>query len=263
MKISIIIPAHNEEKRISNTLEEYCKFFEKRKKNKELKDFEILVVLNACKDRTIDVVKKTERKFKEIKHIEFEQGGKGFAIKEGFRYSIKKDFDLIGFVDADMSTSPEEYFRLASQINSYDGIIASRYLPMSIVKPKPKFLRMIVSRIFNFLIRSSFFFPYLDTQCGAKVFKKEAIKIVLPYLIITQWAFDVDLLYLLRKKRFKIKEVPTVWSDKEYSKINFIRAGPFMILSLIRLRILNSPLYGIVKIYDKMPGWIKIHNKLR
>jgi len=89
--------------------------------------------------------------------------------------------------------------------------------------------------------------PYKDTQCGAKLFKKEAIKKIVNKLNITKWAFDVDLLYNLRKEGFVVKETKTTWSDKKYSNINFKEAGPMMIWALIKLRLLNSPLKNLVK----------------
>ena len=69
---------------------------------------------------------------------------------------------------------------------------------------------------------------------------------------MTQWAFDIELLYLLRNQGFKVKEFPSVWSDKEYSTINFMKAGPWMALAVIRLRILNSPFKSFIRIYDKL-----------
>jgi len=260
MKVSIIIPAHNEEKRISNTLEEYCKFFEKRKKTKELKDFEILVVLNACTDRTIEIVKKAEKRFKEIKHLEFELGGKGFAVKEGFKESLKKDFDLIGFVDADMATSPEAFDDLVNNINGYDGIIGSRWIGGSVIKTKQPFLRRVMSRGFNFIVRSLFLLPYIDTQCGAKLFKRKTLERVITSIGATKWAFDVDLLYRLNKEDFKIKEFPTIWEDKEKSKLN-IKKVPFqMFASIIRLRLIYSPFKDLVRLYNILPEKMKINN---
>jgi dolichyl-phosphate beta-glucosyltransferase len=104
--ISIVIPAYNEEKRIRNTLEEYYLFFKEKKNNGEIKNFEMLVVLNACKDNTIEIVKEYQKKYQEIRFLDFEQGGKGFAITEGFKDALNRENDLIGFVDADMATSP-------------------------------------------------------------------------------------------------------------------------------------------------------------
>ncbi|MFA6023178.1 MAG: glycosyltransferase [Candidatus Pacearchaeota archaeon] len=254
--ISIIIPAHNEELRIGPTLEAYGRFFSEKVILGGEK-YEIIVVLNACKDKTLEIVKTYSKKYKIIKYLDFKQGGKGFAVIEGFKQALKNESDTLGFVDADMATSPEAFYDLIKNINSYDGIIASRYIKGSKVKPKPSFARIFVSRIFNALIRILFFMPYRDTQCGAKVFKKNAIKQTINKLSMSQWAFDVELLYCLRKQGFKIKEIPTTWSDKKYSKINFMKAGPKMALSVIRLRLVNSPFKGIVSVYNRLP--IKLH----
>jgi glycosyltransferase involved in cell wall biosynthesis len=243
MNVSIVIPAHNEERRISKTLDEYGKFFSKKYK----KEFEIVVVLNACSDNTLQIASKFRKKYPQIKILNFEQAGKGFAIIEGFKAAKG---DLTGFVDADGATSAEEYYKLVGKIDDYDGIIASRYLKGSVVYPKQSMQRIFVSRIFNFMIRALFSMNYKDTQCGAKIFKKAAIKKVLPHLGITKWAFDVDLLYQMKRAGFKIMETPTVWMDKEYSKLNFAKAGPNMALSIIRLRLVYSPFKFVIRFYD-------------
>ncbi|MEM3405627.1 MAG: glycosyltransferase [Candidatus Pacearchaeota archaeon] len=255
-KLSIIIPAYNEEKRISKTLKEYCSFFQEKKKNKEI-DFEIIVVINNTTDRTEDIVKNYQKQYKELKYLNFKQGGKGFAIIEGFKEALKdkKNF-FIGFVDADASTSAEEYYKLLKNINDYDGIIASRYVKGSIVKPKQSIQRIIVSRIFNFLVRFLFLLPYKDTQCGAKIFKRKVIEKILPQIGITEWAFDVDLLYKIQKSGFKIKEHFTIWADKKYSKINLKKASLQMFFAIIQLRILNSKAKIFYKILKPIGGFI-------
>jgi len=245
-KICIIIPAYNEEKRIGGTLEKYCKFFGEKKSKKAL-DFEILVVINNTYDRTEYIVKSHQKKCRELKYLNLKQGGKGFAVIQGFKEALKKGFDILGFVDADMATSPNAFYDLITNIKSYDGAIASRYISGARVYPKPTWQRIIASRIFNTLIRSLLFLPYKDTQCGAKIFKKDALKKCINNLTLSQWAFDVDMLYQLKKMGYKIKEVPTIWSDKKYSKVNLKKAGWSMFLAIIRLRILNSPLKKLVK----------------
>lgn len=252
IKLSIIIPAYNEEKRIRNTLEKYCEFF-RELKNKGVLDFEILVVLNACKDNTINIVKECQKKFAEIKFLEFERGGKGFAIIEGFKDSLKDDFDFIGFVDADEATSPKSFYDLVKKIPFYDGVIASRWRKDSYIKTKQTLLRKITSQGFNFLTRSILFLPYSDTQCGAKIFNRKALESVVGGLGITKWAFDIDLLCRLKSRKFKIIEIPTVWEDKKESKLNLTRVPFQMFASIIRLRLIYSPFSFIVKLYDKLP----------
>ncbi len=258
-KVSIIIPAHNEEKRIKKTLEEYIIYFKNLKKKKIL-DFEIIVVLNACSDNTLLITKKFKKKFKEIKILDFEIGGKGFAIIKGFKDALKRKNNLIGFVDADMATPPEAFYDLVKNINNYDGVIANRWDKRSIIKTPQTTLRKIMSRVFNFLVKWVLFLNYSDTQCGAKIFKKKALGKIIVNLSITKWAFDIDLLYNLEKKGFKIKEIPTIWEDKIESKLNLTKVPLQMFLGLIRLRLVNSPFSFIVRIYNKLPEKIKVHN---
>ena len=250
-KISIIIPAYNEEKRIGNTLESYSNYFEKLRKHKKI-DYGMLVVINNTQDNTEKIVKSVSKKNKRVKYLNFKRGGKGFAITEGFKASLKEDYNLMGFVDADMSTNPSAFYDLILKIGKCEGVIASRYLKQSVVNPKPSLKRIIVSRIFNALIRSLLFLPYRDTQCGAKVFKRVVIEKTISQITFSRWAYDVDLLYHVRKNKFKIREIPTSWSDKEHSKINFISAGPWMALGVIRLRLINSPFKFLIRIYDKI-----------
>lgn len=254
-KISIIIPAHNEEKRISKTLEHYSLHLENLRNEVKI-EYEIIVVINNTKDKTEEIVKFAQKSNSRIRYLNFRQGGKGFAVIEGFKEALKGDSDFIGFVDADMATSPEEYSKLFFSIRNYDGAIADRYLPQSTVYPPVTFRRIIVSRIFNFLIRSILQLPYKDTQCGAKIFRREAVKAMLQHLTMSQWAFDVELLYILKKNGYYVKSTPTIWIDKEFSKINFWKAGPWMFLGIIRLRLLHSPLRQFIRVYDKLIRFI-------
>ncbi len=248
-KVSIIIPAYNEEKRIGETLESNLKFFKELKKRKLL-DFEIIVVVNGSKDRTIEIVKSFAEKNKELKYLDLKRGAKGYAVISGFKEALKTDSSLIGFKDADMATKPEVFYDLIKRIDGYDGIIASRYLKGSIIHPKPTLERRIASRIFNGIIKLFLFLPYKDTQCGAKLFKRRTLEKTIPNLTFSLLAFDVDLLYNMKKLRFKIKETSTVWSDEEYSKVNFAKSGPLMALAIVRLRILNSPFRIFMNLYD-------------
>jgi len=243
--LSIVIPAYNEETRIGATLEEFGKFFEEKKRKKELKDFEILVVLNACKDNTLEIVKKYKKKFAEIRYLDLEKGGKGFAITEGFKDALSRKNDLIGFVDADMATSPTEFYSLIKNIGDYEGIITSRAIRGA--KANFTLIRKITHRGFNFLVRSILLLPYQDTQCGAKLFKREVIKNIVNEVRITEWAFDINLLYLCKKKRFKIKEIPTVWEDKRGSKLRVIKTTIQMFLAVVRLRLIYSIFEPILK----------------
>jgi glycosyltransferase involved in cell wall biosynthesis len=259
MKICIVIPAHNEEKRIGKTLEVYSSFFEKKRKD-NLLDYQILIVINNTSDRTEQIVKRYQRHNAKIRCLVFKQGGKGFAITQGFQAALTQDFDAVGFVDADLATSPEAFYDLILHLDGYDGVIASRWLSGSKILTPQTQLRRFLSRGFNFLVRTLFLLPYRDTQCGAKIFKRKALEHSVQDLTVTRWAFDIDLLYIMRKKGFYIQEIPTVWEDQRESKLNVKTVPLQMFLAILRLRMLHSPFKRLIQVYDQLPERFKIHH---
>jgi glycosyltransferase involved in cell wall biosynthesis len=261
-KLSLIIPAYNEENRISNILESYVQFFKEVKIKKGIDDFEILVVVNGSKDRTEEIVKGFSKKYKEIRYLNFKQGGKGFAITEGFKEALRGDSNLIGFTDADMSTPANAFYGLVRNIKNYDGIIANRWDRRSVVK-KQTLIRRFVSRGYNFVVRTLFLFPYRDTQCGAKLFKREVIEKGIKKMISSKWNYDVALLFCLKKETHaRIREIPTVWNDEIGSKVNLKKTPIQMLLSAIRLRFIHSPFNFIIRFYRKLPENWQIHNRI-
>lgn len=248
MKLSIIIPACNEEKRIGRMLERYLPYFTSAYGD----EVEFIVVINGSQDRTAEIVESYATKFPCVRYIvETEPIGKGGAIKVGFGEARG---EIIGFVDADGSTPPDAFQELVERIVHADVVIASRWMKGAKVSPRQPFWRRLTSRIFNTLVRLMFGLKLKDTQCGAKVIKKEAVKSVVQHLGITRWAFDVDLLFQLIRKGFKILEVPTTWSDVAGSKLNMLQAVPEMFIALVRLRLIYSPFRFIVRFYDRYIG---------
>ena len=235
MKVSIVIPAYNEGRRIKSTLCAYEHFFQTFKQNTGL-HYELIVVLNGCTDNTRAVVELLAAQFP-IVILSLEQAGKGLAIKAGFLDALSRPNDYIGFVDADMATSPMAYHELIVHMEDYDGIIASRYMRGARVFPPRPLIKRLGSIIFyESLIKLLFHLPYTDFQCGAKLFSRKVIATVAPQLTIAQWAFDVELLYLCKKNGYRIKEYPTEWNDQKESKLRLC-SGLRMLGSLIKIYI--------------------------
>jgi len=255
-KIAVVIPAHNEEKRIGRTLKNYLEYFGELKKSKKL-DFVIVVVLNACSDNTRKVVEKFL--CDELVILEFERGGKGFAIIEGFKWAIANNWDLIGFIDADMASPPNSFYGLIKNLRNYDGVIADRWDANSKITPRQSLFRRFISRGYNFIVRSLFFFNHKDTQCGCKLFKKKLLEKVVPKLGASEWGFDVDLLFYSRREKAKIKSIPTEWHDEKGSKVNLKKTPITMFLSAIRLRLVHSPFNFMVRAYSILPAKLKFH----
>lgn len=223
---SIIIPARNEVRRIAPTLDEYLRHFGM--------DTEIIVVLNSCEDGTGTVVASFghHRNLRIIDEPLIQ--GKGGAVIEGFK---RAKGDVVAFVDADGATSASELERLIHLLGDYDGIIGSRRIDPTMLIRQQSYLRRLTSRAFNLIVRKLLHLPFLDTQCGAKVFRREAVDAVIGSLDTTNMAFDVELLYLLNEKGFRVEEVPTIWEAKPDSTIHMWAVAPAMLLAIIRIKL--------------------------
>jgi len=239
MNLSIIIPAYNESRRISSTLTKYLDFFKGIYKD----SFEIIVISDGHDD-TGFIAKELGKKHPQIKLYEFHKRlGKGGAVARGYENSTG---DIVAYTDADGSLEPQNLYSLIQSLeqSDYDGIIASRFLDNKVKYP---LTRKILSRGFSLLTRILFGLKYKDTQCGGKVFKKKVAKSIFSELYVTDWAFDVNLLYNANKKNYNIKEVSIPWEHDEDSKLDMFKVTCMMFLSLIRLRLLNSPFKFLIK----------------
>ena len=246
MKLSIIIPAHNEEQRIRPMLDAYLAYFDERYGD----EVEYLVIVNGSNDGTEDIIRNYIERYRHIKMVVInDRVGKGGALIRGFREASGA---LVGFVDADGATPPEAFQDLVENIGDAGCIIGSRWLPESNVEHEQPLQRRIVSRIFNLLVRILFGVKIHDTQCGAKLCTKEAADIAVPGISSHFWAFDVDLLYHVHRAGFKVTEHPTTWRDVEGSKIKIVNSSLEMLLAIFRLRLYYSPFRFIVHLIDKM-----------
>ncbi len=212
--LALIVPAHNEERRIGRMLKAYFEFLAGKPKCHAT----IIVVLNGCTDNTNEVVQQFVRP--DLMVMDLKEAGKGLAIKRGFEKALELPVDLIGFVDADMATSSDQFYQLLVHIADYDGIIKSRYMKGSkVIPPRPAIKEWGRRLVYQPLVWLLFGLRFADYQCGAKLFKRPVIEKVTLLLTVTQWAFDVELLYLCRRFGFRIREWPTIWYDQAGSKL--------------------------------------------
>src|SRR5208337_680070 len=180
---SLVIPAYNEEHRIVHLFDTITGF-----------GGELIVVCDGT-DRTADVVEgiAAERPDLVIRCLRFDYRlGKGGGVIAGLRAA---QAPLVGFFDADGSTSIGEIQRLLSASAAADGAIGSRWMDGSKLTVRQSLLRRLESRGFNLLIRVLFGLSYNDTQCGAKVFKRAAVDAILPAMVSRGFEFDVELLW--------------------------------------------------------------------
>ena len=252
----ILIPAYNEERRIEPVLRDYAQFFKENYSGK----FQLVVVLNGCTDNTLGVVQRVAAEFPAVRSLEFKEPiGKGGALIEGLKLALHAD--LIGYVDADGATPPHAFLDLVKKIGVADCVIGSRWLPDAVIHQSQTGNRQFASRVFHFIVQLLFWLNIHDTQCGAKVMKREAVEKIHPFLHIADMAFDINLLVALKRAGFRIQEVPTEWTDQAGSKVALGRSSLTMFLSVVRVWLIYSPFYRLLRPLRPLEGWV--YKKLR
>ena len=250
----VLIPAYNEEQRIEPVLREFAAYFRAHYAGK----CQLVVVLNGCKDDTLGVVQRVAREFPEISAENHPDPiGKGGALIEGLR--LAPHADLIGYVDADGATPPAALHELAKLCGTgVDCAIGSRWLPGAVLHQSQPWLRRFTSRCFHAIVESLFWMHIQDTQCPAKVMRRAAAEKIHPALRIADLAFDVNLLYVLKRDGFTVREVPTEWTDKIGSKVSATlwRTSLVMFLSVLRLRLIYSPIYKLLRPLRPLEAWV-------
>jgi dolichyl-phosphate beta-glucosyltransferase len=226
--LSIIIPAHNEESRLSKTLEEILAFTSSQPFSSE-----IIIVENASIDRTLTIARDYAGKNLLISVIHDERPGKGLAVKTGM-LAASGDYRFI--CDADLSMPAFEISRfIPPALEGVDIGIASREAPGAIRYNEPP-MRHFAGRVFNTLVRLIVLPGLQDTQCGFKCFSRHAAETLFPLQTIPGWTFDVEILAIAQKMGFKIAEVPIPWYYQGDSKVRVIKDSLKMARDLFRIR---------------------------
>jgi len=255
----LLIPAYNEEHRIEPVLRDYARFFRENYTG----NFQLVVVLNGCTDNTIGVVRRVAAEYLTIRALEFKAPiHKGGALIEGFKLAAAGE--LIGYVDADGATTPAAFLELVRHIGDADCVVGSRWLPESVIHQAQTGNRQFASRVFHAIVQLLFRLNIHDTQCGAKVMKREVVEKIHSNLCIADLAFDINLLVAIKYAGFRIREVPTEWTDKAGSKVtaSLFRSSLTMLLSVIRIRLIYWPrIYRLLSPLHPLEGWI--YTKLR
>ncbi len=209
--LSIVIPAHNEETRLAPSLAQINAYLQGQDYA-----FEVIIVENGSKDRTFEVAREFAEAFKHICVIQSPDNmrGKGLAVKQGM-LAAKGEWRFI--CDADLSMRIEDIARfLPPASDGFDLIIASREAPGAQRVDEPEYRHMI-GRINNWIIKLAALDDFEDTQCGFKMFSRSAAIDLFGVQKMNGIGFDVELLYIAKRRGYKIKEVPITWYYDPYS----------------------------------------------
>lgn len=159
--------------------------------------------------------------------------GKGAAVRRGVLHARG---DIIMFCDADGATPFSEYRKLQKALTHAQVSIGSRAKKGAVLKKRQPRLRELLGKSFNLTVQLLFLPGIWDTQCGFKMFKREAAQSAFSHMTTSSFAFDVEALYRARKCGYKIVEVPVIWEDKSGSKVSPIPDGMAMLKDLLWLK---------------------------
>lgn len=231
LEISVVVPAYNEEKRIANSLPVIWEALASR-----FARFEILVVDDGSSDRTAEkVMDFADAGQSEVRVIRYETNrGKGYAVRTGM---LAAQGDIIVFSDADLSTPMDELDKLKSVLDQgCDIAFGSRALVDSKIELRQPFYRLLMGKTFNKIVQVLALPGVWDSQCGFKMFKRAAAKELFGSSRIEGFSFDVEILFLARKRGFVCREVGVKWVNSLESKVNPIIHSLQMLKDLISMR---------------------------
>jgi len=231
--ISIVIPAYEEEDRLSAPLRQIFAFIKAEKLAAE-----VIIVDDGSRDKTAEVAEQVCAEFPDItaKVIRYEENrGKGFAVKTGL---LAAQSDIAIFSDADLSTPIEELEKLVKPIETdeVDVAFGSRALDRTLIGTHQPWRREQGGKVMNLIIRTMSGLKFFDTQCGFKAFNMKKFRPLLEVMTIDRFGFDVEFLFVAQYHRLRLKEIPVRWNNVEGSKVSVLRDTRRMISELSQIR---------------------------
>jgi dolichyl-phosphate beta-glucosyltransferase len=222
-ELSVVIPAYNEAQRLPPTLE-------KIRRHLDGTSYELVVVDDGSAD---DTARRAEAAGARVVRNEGNRG-KGYSVRRGMLLARGARRLM---TDADLSTPIEDLGRLRAKMDEgYDVVIASRALPASNVEVRQPWYRENMGRLFNLCVRAVALPGLADTQCGFKLFSARAAEEAFGAAQLDGFSFDVEALFVARRRGFRIAEVPVTWRNDEGTRVNAIK-GMVAFLDLARIRL--------------------------
>lgn len=226
-RLSVVIPAYNEEGRLGGTLEQIVAYLDHQRLG-----FEVLAVDDGSTDGTPELVKRLAARDERVRLIREPHRGKGAAVRAG---GLAAEGEQVVFCDADLSHPVEDLTRLAALLERADVVIASREGVGSNRIGEP-IHRHLMGRVFNFIVRGLAVPGVQDTQCGLKCFTRPAARELFRRQTVEGFGFDVELLFLARKLGYRVLEVPVTWRHVPASRVHPLRDTVRMLSDVLRVR---------------------------
>jgi dolichyl-phosphate beta-glucosyltransferase len=230
VKVSIVIPAYNEQARLPQTVMRTLRYCAEQ----EL-DFELIIADDGSSDETLALARQFERQDVRIRALACPHMGKGSAVRLGM---LNARGELVLFMDADGATPLHEIATLAAALDAgSDVAVGSRVIPQSAqVEVRTSLHRRLIGRTFAFFVNLFAVQGIADTQCGFKMFRRDAALQIFSLQKLAGFAFDVEVLFIARRLSLTIVEIPVNWVGQPGSKVNLVTDSMKMLwdISLIR-----------------------------
>ncbi len=209
--LSIVIPAHNEESRLPPSLAQIDAFLRTQPYRAE-----VIIVENGSRDRTYEVALECAEEYAYTRVIRSPDNlrGKGLAVKRGM-LAARGEWRFICDADLSMRIDDLPDF-LPPAAAGYDIVIASREAPGAVRVDEPEY-RHLMGRVNNFIIKAAAINDFEDTQCGFKMFRRAVAEDLFSVQRMTGIGFDVELLFIAKRRGYRVKEVPITWYFDPYS----------------------------------------------
>jgi dolichyl-phosphate beta-glucosyltransferase len=228
-RLSIVVPAYNEAARLPLTLPKLAQFCERHG------SVEVLIVDDGSRDATAAVIREFAARYPFVRLLQNPGNrGKGYSVRHGME---KAQGDWILSTDADLSSPLEEVDKLLAAVEREQAAaaIGSRALDRSLVGVHQAAMREWSGRLFNVIMRAATGLPFRDTQCGFKLFRSDATRVIFPRQKLDGFGFDVEDLLIARIHGFKVVEVPVRWDNVEGTKVSALTgARAFWDLLVVR-----------------------------
>ena len=213
--LSFIVPVFNEENRLETAFPSLVEYL-----GTNFIKWEVLYVDDGSTDSTYQKLLRLQATYPSLRVLHYEKNrGKGYAVRKGLEAAHG---EVLVFSDADFSTPIEETTNLLDcLLSGCDVVIGSRGLANSHVEIHQPWLREAMGKAGNLVVRTLLPLDLMDTQCGFKMFRREAVEAILPGLRIDGFAFDIEMLTIAQLRGMRVAEIPVTWRNVLESKVRF------------------------------------------
>lgn len=231
--VEVVVPVYNEEAALTGSIEKLTGFLDNHLPN----PWQVTIADNASTDGTRAISLQLAERYSNVHYYHLPQKGRGRALRAAW---LDSEADIVSYMDVDLSTDLTHFPQLVEALESgFHVAVGSRLSRESQVTRSLK--REFISRSYNLLVRTMFFTPFPDAQCGFKALTRGAAQAIIPSIENNNWFFDTELLLIAAKRGYLIKSLPVKWDDDPTSTVKIASTAMEDVRGLLRLRFGGIP----------------------